>query len=240
MFRHILSAVGCIVLTTSLATASTYRGPSYVEPGDDAGSSRDDAADVKNPNGTGQINSISGSLTGGGGLVNLDGDYQDVFRIFIKDPWAFKIQLGDMGTNIPDSMMFLFNEFGNPVMASDNTSSQNFNPILENLEGEFFNESGIYYLAITSAPSEALIDLGGGAVVPLFNLVEFPFGTVGPAPDAGQYQWTDGWSPPTDSNNTGDYFMYVDGVESLPLVPGPAGLAVLGLAGIMGSRRRRR
>lgn len=240
MTRHLFAAVGCLVFTASFAAASIY-GPSYIEyiePGD-AGSWRGDAADVMNSTGSGTVSSISGSLTGGGGLVNPDGDYQDVFRIYIKDPWAFKIQLGDMGTNIPDSMMFLFNEFGNPMMASDNTSSQNSNPTLENLEGEFFTESGIYYLAITSAPSEAVIDFGGGAALPLFNLVEFPFGTVGAAPDAGQYQWTDGWSPPTDSNNIGDYFMYVDGVESLP-VPGPASLALLGLAGLAGGRRRRR
>lgn len=239
MFRHILPAVGCVVLTASLATASTYRGPSYVEPGD-AGSSRDDASDVKNPNGTGPINSISGSLTGnGGGLLAGEGDFQDVFRIFIKDPLLFKIQLGDASTNVPDSMMFLFDEFGHPLMASDNTSSQNLNPILENQGGQFFNHTGVFYLAITSAPSEAQV-IKDGVLTLLFNLGEFPFGTIGPAEGTQSAEWLDLWTPPSNPNNIGSYFMNVDGVESLPNVPSPAGLALLAVAGVLGGRRRRR
>ncbi|MEE2907076.1 MAG: MYXO-CTERM sorting domain-containing protein [Planctomycetota bacterium] len=237
MFRHILPAVGCVVLTASLATASTYRGPSFVEPGD-AGNGRDDAVDVKNPDGTGSINSISGSLTGGG-LLATDGDYQDVYRIFIKDPLLFKIQLSNEATNHPDSMMFLFDELGHPLMASDNTSSQNFNPILENQGGQFFNHTGVFYLAITSAPSEAQA-IQDGVLALLFNLGEFPFGTVGPLEGAQSAEWFDQWTPPTNPDHVGDYFMLVDGVESMPNVPSPAGLALLGLAGVLGGRRRRR
>ncbi len=236
MTRHLFAAVGCIVLTTSLATASTYRGPSYVEPGD-AGSSRDDAANVKNPTGTGAVSSISGSLTGSGGLLAQDGDFQDVYRIFIKDPFMFKIQLSQSGTSIPDSMMFLFREDGKPVMASNNSGSDNLNPILDNNGGEFFDDAGIYYLAITSAPSQAQVEVDDTLIL-LFNLTEFPFGTVGPSQGAEQFQWTDQWTT-ADPFNSGDYFMFVDGVASLP-VPAPAGLAVLGLAGLIGRRRRRR
>lgn len=240
MFRQFLPAVGFVILTASLATASTYRGPSFVEPGD-AGSSRDDAVDVKTEDGTGSINSISGSLTGnGGGLLAGEGDFQDVYRIFIKDPFQFKIQLGDTSSNVPDSMMFLFDEQGRPVIASDNSSSQNFNPILDNQGpgGPFFSNPGIYYLAITSAPSQAQGELDGTLVL-MFNLGEFPFGTVPAIEGTEGAVWTSAWTT-ADPVNKGDYFMNVDGVDSLPLVPAPAGLALLGVAGVLGRRRRRR
>ena len=235
MTRHLFAAVGCLVFTASFAAASTY-GPSYIEPGD-AGSSRDDAADVKNPTGSGTVSSISGSLSGNGGLLTQDGDFQDVFRIFVKDPFQFKIELSQMGTNVPDSMMFLFREDGRPVMASDNSGTDNFNPILDNNGGQFFDDVGIYYLAITSAPSQAQVEVDETLIL-LFNLTEFPFGTIAPAQNAEQFQWTDQWTT-ADPANSGVYFMFVDGVESLP-VPGPASLALLGLAGLAGGRRRRR
>lgn len=238
MLRHLLPAFGCLVLIGSYAQASTFFGPSYVEPGD-AGSGRDTAKDVTNPNGTGPIDSISGSLTGnGGGLLAGEGDFQDVYRIFIKNPLQFKILLGETSTNVPDSMMFLFDEFGHPVMASDNTSSQNLNPILQNEGGQFFNHTGVFYLAITSAPSEAQVIVDGTLVL-LFNLGEFPVGTVHPAEGTQNAVWTDLWTPPSNPDNIGDYFMHVDGVDSMPLIPSPAGLALLAVAGVVGRRRRR-
>ena len=131
--------------------------------------------------------------------------------------------------------MFLFNEAGNSIMASNNTSAENLDPILSNSDNAFFNESGIYYLAITSAPSEALVQLQSGESIALFNLLNNPFGTVGPAEGTADFQWTSDWTTP-DQENFGSYMMLLDGVSS---VPAPAGLALLGIAIIGASRRRR-
>ena len=236
MIRYLIPVAGVLLIASTQVEASTYRGPHFVEP-DDAGSSRDTAKDVKTQDG-GAVQSMYGTLagTGGGGFRGF-GDYQDVYRINIADPTAFKIEMGDSGLAIPDAMMFLFNEWGNPIMASDNTSSQNFNPILENIDGQFFDEAGIYYLAITSAPSEALFEFGPDNFIPLFNLAENPFGTVGPTDQTWDLKWTDAWSTP-DYENFGTYFLNLDGVISMP-IPGPGGLAILALAGFAGRRRRR-
>ena len=241
MSRQFLAVIGGVVLVTAVAGASTYRGPNFVAPGD-AGSSRDDAADVKNPNGSGPVTSIAGSLEGGGGFRSVDGDYQDVYRIFVSDPSIFKISLTDTTFGVPDSMMFLFNKDGNPIMASDNTSPQNFNPILDNIggsggQGQFFDQPGIYYLAITSAPSQAFVDNVDGVATLLFDLFEQPFGSIGPAQGAENLTWTSEWTTPNPAN-FGDYDLFVSGVDSLP-IPGPAGLAVLAVAGLVGTRRRR-
>lgn len=234
MIRYLLPVAGVMFLAFSNVEGSTYRGPHFVEP-DDAGSSRDTAQDVKTENG-GAVQSMSGALTGSGGFRDVFGDFQDVYRINIADPGSFKIELQDSSFGIPDAMMFLFNESGNPIMASDNTSSENFNPILHNNEGQFFDQAGIYYLAITSAPSEAMFELGTDNFIPLFNLAENPFGTVGPAQGTEKFKWEDAWSPPTNPSNFGSYILNLDGVIS---IPGPGGLAMLAIAGLACRRRRR-
>ena len=227
-----------LFLMTPLALASTsaasvVRGPHFVEPGD-AGSSRNTATDVKGSGSSGKVESLYGSLGGGGGVRDpFSGDYQDVYRINVADPNSFKVELEQISGL--DSMLFLFNEWGNPIMASANTSSQNFNPILDNADGSFFTESGIYYLAITSSPSEALTQVGGDSFVSLFNLAENPFGTVGPSENAYDLKWTDAWSTPA-AGNSGAYYMLLDGVASIPT---PASLALLVLAAGHRSRRRR-
>tara|TARA_B100001059_G_C17724861_1_gene522835 strand:+ start:434 stop:1132 length:699 start_codon:yes stop_codon:yes gene_type:complete len=231
MHHHTIIALAAIALFVPAAHASIDRGPDFIEPGD-TGSSRDTAKDVKTEAG-GTISTISGSLGGGG--FRGQGDYQDVYRIRISDASAFKISLKNSSFDIPDAMLFLFNENGNPIMASNNTDPENLDPVLNNADNAFFNEAGIYYLAITSAPSEARVQLTNGESVALFNLVNNPFGTVGPAEGTGDFQWTSDWTAP-DFDNFGSYLMLLDGVSS---VPAPAGLALLGL-GLLGGRRRRR
>lgn len=231
MHHHTIAALAAIALIVPAAHASIDRGPDFIEPGD-TGSSRDTAKDVKTEAG-GTISTISGSL-GGGGLRGL-GDFQDVYRIRISDPTAFKISLKNSSFDIPDAMLFLFNENGNPIMASNNSDPENLDPVLNNADNAFFNESGIYYLAITSAPSEALVQLQSGESIALFNLLNNPFGTVGPAEGTADFQWTSDWTTP-DQENFGSYMMLLDGVSS---VPAPAGLALLGIAIIGASRRRR-
>lgn len=232
MIRHTASLLAAFVLLVPAAQASIDRGPDFIEPGD-TGSSRDTATDVKTE-ANGPVSTISGSLGGGGGFRGL-GDFQDVYRIRISDPAAFQITLKNSAFDIPDAMLFLFNENGNPIMASNNSNPDNLDPILTNANNAFFDQSGIFYLAITSAPSEARVQLNNDESVALFNLLNNPFGTVGPAEGTADFEWTSDWTP-ANPENFGSYLMLLNGVSS---VPAPAGLALLGL-GLLGGRRRTR
>ncbi|MCP4757848.1 MAG: hypothetical protein GY876_00085 [Planctomycetes bacterium] len=216
-------------------------GPTFDEPpGGDAGTGRDDAKDVKTDNG-GSVGMITGSLTGTSPLSGY-GDYQDVYRIFIADPMTFRAETyGDIGGNHPlhNPMLFLFNEAGQGIMANDNLDDNNTMSKLVNQDANgqpIFNDAGIYYLAITSGPSEALVDIAGESV-PLFGL-GIPGNDVGiilPRTQYSDHPWS-GWTNP-DFENFGDYEIGLGGVVSIP-VPATGAIALIGLAAIGGRRRR--
>ncbi len=238
-FELIRPAAAMAVLAISgLALA----GPTFDEPpGGDAGTSRDDAKDVKTDSGQGPVGLISGSLTGTSTLTGY-GDYQDVYRIYIADPTMFRAETyGDIGSNNPlhNPMLYLFNEAGQGIMANDNEHQDTGMSKLVNEDASgqpIFTGAGIYYLAITSGPSEALTEIGNDPV-PIFGM-GMPGNDVGlvlPRPEYGSFSWT-GWTNP-DFENFGDYEIGLGGVMSLP-IPAPGAIALIGLAAIRGRRRR--
>ena len=234
--KTIVAAMAALISVTGLAVA----GPVFDEPPGGAGTSRDDATDVKTENG-GTVGLITGSLTGTSGLVGGDYDYQDVYRIYIADPGVFRAEtmMLDGEDNLRDPMLFLFNEAGLGIIANNNIGNDQPRSQLINNDGTgstFFTQPGIYYLAITSAVSEATA-MVGDETVPIFEmgLNENQTGIIQPRSDWAQIPWT-GWTPPTDYENFGHYEIALQGVISLPA---PGGLALLGLA-VIGTRRRRR
>ena len=228
-----LTAFGLI---GALATA----GPEFEEPTDgDAGNSLPTATSVSGSNG-GQVGIIRGEIKGSqvGGLV---GDWQDLYRINIIDPLYFTAKTTpDLGEgDLMDPMLFLFNAEGVGIAAMNNQSTSNFSAEIRNDNGQgqpIFLDAGIYYLAITSAMSEALGNWNN-EVGPIFEmgLPEHFIGQWGPGGDF-QHSALNGWTPPTDENNFGRYEIILTGVGS---VPAPGVVALLGLAGL-GTRRRGR
>ena len=231
------------LVAVAFVTASATAGPIFDEPpGGDAGNSLTTATNVSTTSGTGSVGLVKGEIKGGSGLVGGGGDFQDLYRIYIADPLHFSAEtLGlDVNNEHRDPMLFLFNEAGHGIMAMNNVGNDNLHAKLVNDDGHgnaLFTEAGIYYLAITSALSEATV-LFGNEILPLFEmgLPDNQFGQVVPRGDWAQLS-LDGWTPPTDYENIGLYEIGLNGVESMP-VPAPAGLALLGLAAL--SRRRRR
>jgi MYXO-CTERM domain-containing protein len=224
----------------AFAAASAVAGPVFDEPpGGDAGTTREDAKDVKASNG-GSVGVITGSLTGSSGLMGGYGDYQDVYRIYIEDPMQFRAETAYLGGGeaLRDPMLFLFNEAGQGIIANNDVDDGVLGSKIHNDAGNgeyFFTEPGIYYLAITSALSEATAEVGGDPLA-LFEmgLPSNQTGIIQPRETWSQYSWT-AWTTPSDFSNFGTYEIMLNGVGS---VPGPAGMAVLGLAAI-GRRRRR-
>lgn len=217
---------------------SALAGPEWEEPtGGDAGDSLATAADVGAPNG-GQVGIIKGKLTGNeGGSGFVPGDFQDVFRINIVQPGFFLAETVELDQGLANPMLFLFNREGLGLAASNDIDNGFFQSKIDANDSNtpLFLEAGIYYLAITSAMSEALGHVGDDWG-PIFQmgLSEHQVGQWGPNGPFAQSPLA-GWTQPNDPENIGDYEILVHGVGS---VPAPGALALLALAGV--SRRRRR
>ena len=236
-----MRALNWIVCASVLAAGGVaFAGPVFDEPpGDDAGSSKDDATDVKSPTG-GQVSLVRGSLDGSTGLLGGTGDWQDVYRIYITDPGIFRAEtLGLNGDGaLRDSMLYLFDESGRGIMANNNINGDLLMSKLvnENNNGEpIFTAPGFYFLAVTSALSEPTVNLSGDKIVPLFEmgLQGNETGIVQPRSTWENLLWSDGWTDVTDYENFGLYEIALTGVGS---VPAPGALALLAL----GFRARRR
>ncbi len=239
MNSSVVNRIGVAGILMMLATATAQAGPIFDEPpGGDAGSSKDTATDVKGDNG-GQVGTVRGSLTGTSSLAGLS-DWQDVYRIYIENPNEFRAETYFLDGNdaLRDPMLFLFDEHGKGVIANNNVHGDSTQSKLVNDDGnggQYFSEAGIYYLAITSAMSEATVDIQSDWV-PLFEMGQpgNDTGIVQPRSDWAGLLWSDGWTDVTDFENSGVYEIGLAGVGS---VPAPGAIALLAL-GFRGRRRR--
>jgi len=221
----------CLVGSTALA------GPEWEEPTGDAGNTLGTAISVGTATG-GPISIIKGKLEGngvGGGFVA--GDFQDMFRIYIENPADFMIETTWSDSGLPDPMLFLFDREGVGIAASNNFGDGLQSRLDTNdADMPLQLEAGIYYLAITSAMSEALGSYGG-ETGSMFGMTDPDrlYGQWGPIEYFSQSPLA-GWTDATDTANYGEYEMLVHGVGS---IPAPGVLSMLGF-GAVGLRRRRR
>lgn len=179
------------------------------------------------------LTGIKGALTGAGPRGGT-GDFQDMYRILIKDPENFSAIITPNASGNPtfDTQLWLFDEFGNGILGNDN------NTIAGGMgESAFFNQAtdgtmsrvidpGIYFLAISGAGSVPL-DIMGNPI--------FLFGTPDEVsgPDGSPLPFGS-WSGP---GQIGEYTIALTGVSFVP-APGAAGLFMAG--GLVTARRRRR
>ncbi len=204
-----------VVVAATVFVPGAFAGPDWVEQGD-AGSLIGSAQQTV---GTGQINSISGTFSDGFGLS----DYEDVYLVTITNPTAFNITIGS-GPGVPGLFIFDINtQLG--ILGSQTGS---IGSVSTDSSGSSITTPGVYAVAIAvngrmpesdsgpifnfATPSEISGPDGNGGFIPLI----FWTGTPGPV---GQY----------DFELIGCSFG----------VPAPGATVLLGVAAMLGARRRR-
>lgn len=214
------------VLALGAIASGALAGPDWIEQLD-AGS---DFATAQAVVGIGTPQRISGTLTAGRGLSDLE----DIYLIRIDAPatFSFTMQNSDF-----DSQLYLFNItlasqlFG--LLSNNNASPSTseasiFQSLATDGSGAQVLTPGVYALAITSA-GRAPVSLNGA----IFNQLT-PTELSGPDGPGGINPLL-GWDGPGTS---GSYEVELEGIGYVD-VPAPGTAAALTLAGLLATRRRR-
>jgi MYXO-CTERM domain-containing protein len=215
----------------ALATASVaFAGPVWeLDYTDDA----KDTASTAQAITASTLTQINGKLTGTA-LVG-DSDFVDMYLVKVFQPSivSFSTAGGAFGgyANF-DSQLFLFRADGdiqNPkalaALANRNASPENEGAFIgnESTDGSFkIDAPGLYFIAIAGVGAQP-IGKNSNALWPNLGSLEVGFGGLLPHVTWGQ------------QGATGEYSIRVTGVTG---VPTPGALALLGLAGLVGRRRR--
>lgn len=228
-----------MIRTAALAVAASaaslaLAGPEWTEMGD-AGDATTSAQSPINAGG-GPLAGVKGMLEGPPPPRGI-GDFEDVYRIIIKDFENFSafVVSNDSGVPTFDTQLFLFDEFGLGILGNDDISGGS-----PNGESGFFNTStdgsgdavvgnGIYFLAISGAGNDPLNAFGQ----PIFAFAT-P-GEVSGADGSTAPPELFGWS---GSGVIGEYTIQLTGASYFD-IPAPGAAGLFALAGLTASRRRR-
>lgn len=178
--------------------------------------------------GQGPLTSISGAT------FTIPDDPVDSYRIRIDDPANFSASTD----GLYDSVLFLFDIAGNPVLANDDfgggslITNPDIFPGMVNSSAQGVNlVAGEYVLSVAGFGESA--DNANGD--DLFNIFLNNTQLIGPSPGVGGSFagfGSDGFASP----NTGNYTVTLEGVS---FVPEPASVCLLGTTGLLLMRRRR-
>jgi len=228
MFRPTALAVCAAFASVALA------GPEWTEMSD-AGDLPGGSQSPISPGG-GPLAGIKGNLDGAPGPRGF-GDFEDVYRIIIKDFESFSAIVSPNASGNPtfDTQLWIFDEFGLGILGNDDNSlagangeSALFNTSTDG-SGAAITSNGIYFLAISGAGNVPINALGE----PIFSFM-----------NAGEISGPDGSSGPPEllgwsgQGAIGEYTIQLTGASYFD-VPAPGGAALLGLAGLTAARRRR-
>ncbi len=200
-------------------------------------------------NGGGPVTTISGSMD----WFNL-GDHVDAYKITIKDAANFLVTTNPAGGGSflgqdgfeDDSRLFLFDLAGNLVMANDDSiaafggslESTLANPATWTANGGALNNApgtvvnGQDYVLAVSYFENNITDGGGNGQA---DFTDFD-GLQGQNP---LFAGAAGWDDPGDFDDGWTYTIALTGASGMSAIPTPGALALLGLAGLAGTRRRR-
>ena len=214
---HVLALL-CSGILTAGATADSL-GPNIIEDDDDAANVPSEAKKAKS--GGGQILTLAGSLDGeGGGFAarGAEGDYQDLWLIYIDNPAEFSAStVPGSGSATFDSRLFLFRPDGRGLLYA-NDSQGTLQTFLGNeaTTGDLkLDKPGIYCLGIAGNPVEARTALNE----PMFPPAN---GDQTAAPTAaGLSSPVTGWDPFV--GGTGEYVIRLNGVSGIPFACGEGG-----------------
>jgi Ca2+-binding RTX toxin-like protein len=174
---------------------ATKPSSNFTEIGD-AGQSIFDAKVI--PNGSQQLNSISGKLS--------DANDVDLYQITIADGATFSATTVNTGTTI-DTQLFLFDSNGLGVFGNDQASFTSQSTLPTGLA----LQAGTYFLAISSFNNDPVSD--GGLIFP-----DFPFDQVVGPTEVGGNLPLNGFTFGGGSFSNGDYKISLTGVQSTPLL----------------------
>ena len=205
----------------------------WIESGD-AG----DWVDSAQGTGAGALNTISGATDGAG-------DWVDAYTIKVTDVAAFyattNVNYDPAAISTWDTRLWLVDQAGNIVFANDDAPGPGLQSYISdsstyvaNTGGVLFNNPGSIvagetYTLIISGFANDPVDTGG---VEMTNLNSDFDALQGPNP-ASNGIYGGSWQ---DTGSSGEYTIALAGAMG---VPAPGVLALLGLAGLAGTRRRR-
>ena len=239
MFRFRQSvALGVLVasLPALAAGAPVLAGPIW--DGDFESDAKQDPESAQVVTTEGSVLQIKGRLTGT--AFQGGADYIDMYLVRITAPTILAISTagGDFGGGAQfDSQLFLFRAsqntqgqlFAQGILASDDASASNPGAFLNNSanDGSQFTltQTGLYFIAVTTKGVQARNPNGA--------LLWPELGVPGLRSFAG-FDLFESWTG-DPSGGVGQYEIRLTGVEG---VPAPGALALLGLAGLTGRRRR--
>jgi hypothetical protein len=223
-----------IIVVCGAISSFALAGPEWPEVGD-AGSLPGSAQVVTG--GGGSLTAITGSLGGPPGLPGAGvGDFQDMYLIDIKDPFAFRASTLDEhgGSADFDAQLWLFYEDGRGLLGNQDATFGATGALLLNQSndgsGAELVTPGRYLIAITGAGS---VPLGGPQ-----NELMFDF-TLGAGEISGADGPGGGGNPIMDWTTPGEFGLYQIALEGVStIVPAPASVVVLSGLGLFVRRRR--
>ncbi len=176
----------------------------------------------------GQLPGTAQAVVGVGALTTIngtnDGADADMYQIMIKDFTNFRATT--VGGTSFDTQLFLFNSAGLGVTFNDDSAAS----LQSTLTSAFLSGNGVYYLAVSRYDLDA-VDAGSQEI-----WLDTPFGTERAPDGPGAANAVAGWSALFPPAAGGPYSITLNGAS---YVPAPGTLALLGMGGLLASRRRR-
>lgn len=231
--RRLLQGTSAGILLAMTAASSTLAGPDVIEPqlfaGPDAGPIPLSAYYGIEPFPGAPMNTISG-------ILDLpSGDREDMYAIHINNPAAFSARTTTTvfrgGQSDFDSVLWLFDSAGNPLLANDNRAPGDFGSLISSPAtdgtGQVIPGPGTYFIAISGAGREPISAAGPQFFFGLPLEISGPDGIGGGAPIIG---WT--------GDGPGGLYR-IDLTGASFVAPAPGASALLLLSGLISTRRRR-
>lgn len=212
--QHVVLCAAFLALT---GTAAHGGGSVWSESADGGGDAGDSMATAQKIMGNpGLVSHITGNVSGPGDV--------DLYEICLDDVAAFEASAQTSDTGV-SPYLFLFDSSGNGI--AFHAAIDPADPSV--ITNQFVLTAGTYFLAATSRNATALGTGGNPIWLQTLGTESAPDGAGAPGPLTG---WNFG--PNDDGTN---YVVTLSGVDFF--VPTPGALALLGLAGLVGRRRRR-
>lgn len=202
-----------IAVLIALAGCASANAQVWTEVGD---AGQNSVADAQVTAGVGGVTTITGSLSNNNDV--------DLYAIIIRDLSLFRTGVTAFG--IGDSQLFLFNMNGTLQVWNND-----FGGVLSEITNQGVFSGGHYILGISSFANRPVNS----------SALDVSTFTTWPGPDAQQRRGNGrilaGWN--NNGVDSGNYEITLGGCDFCIPIPAPGAAALLGLSGLVASRRRR-